>query len=167
MKTLLVIILFAAIGCYATETNGITTKVYEYKDKDGKVVGGYEQFYRGKDMVMMTTSSLKSQGQLVIRSRSYFVHGDMMMTELAVRQDDKLDTTIVYHPGTENMEVYWRRGDESVSPASAELVQAFLLERSLMEKLGAEGFVDSKSEALLETIGHKIVTALNSSDGVK
>jgi hypothetical protein len=67
LKTLLVIVMFAAIGCFANETNNVTSKVHEFKDKQGKCVGSYEDFFRGKDKIMMTFSSVNSQGQMVVR----------------------------------------------------------------------------------------------------
>ena len=159
--------MFAAIGCYATETNRITSKIHEYKDKDGRIVGSCEQFYRGNDMVMMTFRTQNSEGQLVVRSRTYFVHGDMMMTELAVREDDKLDTVIIQRPGTEDMEVFRRSSDGSVSPASTELLQAFANQTSVMTKMAPDTLKDPKAQAQLDELGQKITAAMKASDGMK
>ncbi|MEI8291613.1 MAG: hypothetical protein WCH99_19265 [Verrucomicrobiota bacterium] len=113
---------FVAIGCFANETNHVTSETHEFRDKAGKLVGSYEDFFRGKDKIMMTTSSVNSQGKLALRSRTYFLHGDMVTTELAVRKDDKLDTILVYHPGKEGLEVFRRSSDGSVRPARTELL---------------------------------------------
>jgi hypothetical protein len=167
MKTLLLIAMFAAIGCFANETNNVTSKVDEFKDKDGRLVGSFEDFFRGKDKIMMTFSSVNSQGKLVVRSRSYFLHGDMMTTELAVRKDDKLDTILVYHPGTEDLEVFRRSSDGSVSPVSTELLQAFANEYSVMTKMAPDTLKDSKAQAQLEELGQKIAAAMKSSDEMR
>jgi hypothetical protein len=167
MKILLVILMFAAIGCFANETNNVTSESDEWKDKDGKFAGSYEEFFRGKDRIMMTTSFANSQGQVVVRSRSYFLHGEMMMTELAVRRDDKLDTMLIYHPGTEDIEVFRRKSDGSVIPASAELVQAFANERSTLARLGPDFWSDPKNQVVLDELGQKITAAMKSSDEVK
>jgi hypothetical protein len=167
MKIVLVILLFAAIDCFANETNNVTSAAHEWKDKDGKFVGSYEEFFRGKDKIMMTTSSANSQGQVVVRSRSYFLHGEMMMTELAVRRDDKLDTILIYHPGTEDFEVFRRKSDGSVIPASTELLRAFADERSAEVKLGPDAWSDPKTQAELEELGQKITAAMNASDAMK
>jgi hypothetical protein len=91
----------------------------------------------------------------------------MMMTEVAVREGDKLDTILVYHPGTADLEVFRRKNDGSVSPASTELLQAFADEHSAMTKLGPEGAIDTKTQAVIEELGHTIVAAMKSSDEVK
>jgi len=167
MKTPLAIIMFGAISCYATETNSITSEIHEYNDKDGRVVSSCEQFYRGKDTVMMTISGINSQGQLVVRSRCYFVHGDMMMTEVAVGKEDKTDTITIWRPGSDDIEVYRRKSDGSVSPASAELLQAIAAQNSAYKKFGAEDMSDSKKHAQLEELAQRVVAALKSSDEVK
>ncbi len=156
--------MLAAIGCFANETNNVTRKVFDFKNKDGRLVGSYEDFFRGKDKIMMTTSSVNSQGKLVVRSRSYFLHGDMMTTELAVRKDDKLDTILVYHPGTDDMEVFRRSSDGSVSPASTELLQVFADYHSALMKIGPDAEKDSKTLAVLHELGQKIDAAMKSSD---
>jgi hypothetical protein len=167
MKPLLAILMFAAIGCFANQTNNVTSKVHERKDKDGKVIGSYEEFFRGKDKIMMTTSFPDSQGQIDIRSRSYFLHGEMMMTELAVRRDDKPDTILVYHPGTEDIEVFRRKSDGSVNPASTELALAFASQRAALTKLGPDAWSDPTNHVVLEELEKKIQAALDTSNEMK
>ena len=90
-----------------------------------------------------------------------------MMTERAVRKDDKLDTIFVYHPGIVDFEVFRRKSDGSVIPASTELMQAFANERSVSTKLGPDGWSDPKNQVLLEELGKKTQAALNASDAVR
>ena len=87
-----------------------------------------------------------------------------MTTELAVRKDDKLDTILVYHPGTDDMEVFRRSSDGSVSPASTELLQVFADYHSALMKIGPDAEKDSKTLAVLHELGQKIDAAMKSSD---
>jgi hypothetical protein len=159
--------MFAAISCFANETNNVTSEVHEWKGKDGRLVSSYEDFFRGNDKIMMTISSANSQGKMVVWSRSYFLHGEMMMTELAARRNDKLDTILIYHPGTEDLEVFRRKSDGSMIPASTELLQAFANERSVLARLGPDTWNDPKNQVVLEELGKKTQAALNASDAMK
>jgi hypothetical protein len=191
MKTLVIIMVMATTGCFAAENNSITSrthddglffgfaskvvsgpphvasKIYEYKDKAGKCVGSMEQVYRGNDEIMMVMRSLNSLGDLVVSSRSYFIHGDMVMTEMATRKDDKLDTIIFRHPGSDDLEVFRRQADGSVRPASTELVQAFINQNSVMSKMGPDDFNHVKNQKILEELGDKIAAAIKASDEAK
>ena len=191
MKTLVIIIVMAITGCFAAETNIITSqtrddglffgfaskvvneppyvasKIYEYKDNHGKCVGSMEEVYRGNDKIMMVMRSLNSLGDLVVSSRSYFIHGDMVMTEMATRKDDKLDTIIFRHIDSDDLEVFRRQADGSVRPASTELVQAFINQNSVMSKMGSDDFNDVKNQKILEELGDKIAAAIKVSDEAK
>ena len=191
MKTLAIIIVMATTGCFAAENNSITSKTHddglffgfaskvvseppqvtskthEYKDKDGKCFTSIEQVYRGKDEIMLVMRSLNSQGELAVRFRSYYVHGDIVMTEMAVRREDKLDTIIFRHPVSDGLEVFRRQADGSVRPASVELIQAFINQDSAMSKMGPDDFDDVKNQKILEKLGEKIDAAMKASDEAK
>jgi hypothetical protein len=53
------------------------------------------------------------------------VGGDLVMTESDEHKSGRFDTVAVYHPGTEEMEVFTRLPDGSVTPASTHVVQAY------------------------------------------
>jgi hypothetical protein len=125
MKIFVIILLFVAIGCYADDTTDITNKVFEKKDKDGKVSFRLERIYRGKDMVMMESFRPNAQGVLVLGTRSYWVGGDLVMMESDDHKSGKLDTVVVYNPGKDDMEVFTRQADGSVKPVSARTLQAY------------------------------------------
>jgi hypothetical protein len=191
MKALLILLTMAATGCFANETNNIwskphndgfffglaakvvsepphvTSDIQEFKDKDGKCFTSVEQVYRGKDEIMSVVRSLNSQGDLVVKSRNYFFHGDIVMTEMAVRMDDKLDTILLRHPGSEDLEVFRRQDDGSVRPANPELVQAFINQESAIAKIGSDNFNDVKNREKLEELWGKIITAMKVSDEAK
>jgi len=124
MKTFAIILLFAAIGCYAGDTSDITNKVFEMKGDDGKVSFRIETTYRGKAKVMMEMFRPNAQGMPVISSRSYFAGGDMVMSECDDHKSGKLDTIIVYHPGTDDIEMFTRQADGSVKPVSTQTLEA-------------------------------------------
>ena len=124
MRTFVIILLFVAIGCYAGDTPDITSKVFEKKDKDGKISFRVVTTYRDKTKVMMETFRPDAQGALVISSRSYLAGGDLVATESDGHKSGKLDTVVVYHPGTDDMDVFIRQADGSVKPVSTQTLQA-------------------------------------------
>jgi hypothetical protein len=191
MKTLLIFMTMAATGCFARETNVIwskphndelffglavkfisepprvTSKISDYKDKDGKCISSLEEIYRGKDEIMLVTRSLNSKGDLVVKSRNYIIHGNIVMSEMAFDKGDKLNIILVRHPGSENLEVFRRQDDGSVRPASTELVQAFINQDSAMSRMGPDDFNDAKNQEIIEELGKKITEALKASDDAK
>jgi len=40
--------MFAAIGSFANETNNVFSNVDEWKDKEGKFMGSYEDFFAAR-----------------------------------------------------------------------------------------------------------------------
>jgi outer membrane lipoprotein-sorting protein len=125
MRTFVIILLFVAIGCYAGDTSDITSKVFEKKDKDGKISFRMVTTCRGKTKVMMEVFRPNAQGVLAISARSYLAGGDLVTTESDEHKSGKFDTVAVYHPGTDEMEVFTRQADGSVKPASTQTLQAY------------------------------------------
>lgn len=125
MRTLVVILLFVAIGCYAGDTSDITSKTFEKTNKDGKVSFRMVTTYRGKEKVLMETFRPNAQGMLVISSRSFLAGGDLVVTEGDEHKSGKLDTIAVYLPGTDDMEVFTRQPDGSVKPVSTPTLEAY------------------------------------------
>ena len=117
--------LFVTIGCYADDVSDITNKIFEKKDKNGDVSIRIETTYRGKAKVMTETFRPNSQGLLVINARSYFADGALVMTESDEHKSGKLDTIAVYHPGTDEMEIFTRQTDGSVKAVSTQMLQAY------------------------------------------
>jgi gas vesicle protein len=125
MRALVIILLFVAVGCYAGDTLDITSKVFEKKDKDGKITFRMVTTYRGKAKVMMEIFRPNVQGVLAISARSYLAGGNLVTTESDEHKSGKLDTVAVYHPGTDDMEVFTRQADGSVKPASTQTLRAY------------------------------------------
>ncbi len=109
-------------------TNGstdMTTKVYERDfDKDGKADFRMERFYRGEEMVMMTTSRLNAGGVMSIDSRSYLVAGRQVLTEADDDGDGFFETIMATDPETKDIEMFVRKADGSVRPANSRVVEA-------------------------------------------
>jgi hypothetical protein len=125
MRTLVIILLFAAIGCYAGDISDITSKVFEKTNEDGKVSFRMVTTYRGKEKAMMETFQPNVQGVLTITSRSYLAGGDLVMTESDEHKSGRFDTIAVYHPGTDDMEIFTRQADGSVKPVSTQTLSAY------------------------------------------
>ena len=125
MRTLVVILLFVAIGCCAGDTSDITSKTFEKTNKVGTVSFRMVTTYRGKEKVMMETFRPNAQGVLTITSRSYLVSGDLVMTESDEHKSGRFDTIAVYRPGTDDMDVFTRQADGSVKPVSTQTLSAY------------------------------------------
>lgn len=125
MRTLVIILLFVAIGCYAGDTSDITSKVFEKTNKNGTVSFRMVTTYRGKEKVMMETFRPNAQGVLTITSRSYLAGGDLVMTESDEHKSGRFDTIAVYRPGTDDMEIFTRQADGSVKPVSTRTLSAY------------------------------------------
>lgn len=103
----------------------MTSKVYERDyDKDGKPDFRVEKFYRGEEMVMMTTSRLNAGGVMSIDSRSYLVAGRQVLTEGDEDRDGFFETIMATDPETRDIEIFVRKTDGSVHPASSKVVEA-------------------------------------------
>jgi hypothetical protein len=125
MKTLIIISLFVAVGCYAGDTSDITSKVFEKTNTVGTVSFRMVTTYRGKEKVMIETFRPDAQGVLVIRSRSYLAGGGLVMTESDEHESGRFDTIAVYRPGTDDMEIFTREADGSVKPVSTQTLSAY------------------------------------------
>ncbi len=117
MKTLTVILLFVAIGCYAGDPSDITQKAVDVTNCDG-ILQHCVVTRRGKEMVMSEIYSPDAKGKLVINYRSYCVGGKSVMRESDNHKSGRLDTIVVHNPGTGDMEVFTRQADGSVKPVS-------------------------------------------------
>jgi len=117
MKTLITILLFVAIGCYAGDTSDITQKVFDRTNYYG-IHQHWVVTYRGKEKIMKEVFIPDAKGKLVIDFRCYFVGGYLMTVENAKHTPGKLDTISIYYPGTNVMEVFTRSDDGSVKPVS-------------------------------------------------
>lgn len=131
MRTFVIILLFAAIGCYADDTSDITSKVFTKTNQDSTVRFRMVTTYRGKEKVMMETFRPNAQGVLTITSRSYLVGGDLVMTESDEHKSGRFDTIAVYNPSTDDMEVFSRHADGSVKPVSTQTLSAYKQQATL------------------------------------
>jgi hypothetical protein len=125
MRLLVIILLFVAVGCYADDTSDITSKVFERTNEDGTVRFHMVKTYRGKEKVMVEMFRPNAQGVLTISSRSYLVGGDLVMTESDEHKTGKFDTITIYHPVTDDMEIFTREADGSVKPVSTLTLSAY------------------------------------------
>jgi hypothetical protein len=131
MRILVIISLFVAIGCYAGDTSDITNKTFEKTNKDGAVSFRAVTTYRGKKEVMIETFRPNAQGVLSITSRSYLAGGDLVMTESDEHKSGRFDTIAVYHPGTDDMEVFTCGSDGSVKPVSTRTLSGYKQQAAL------------------------------------
>ncbi len=129
MKTLTLLLLLCASshGADITRTNvagDLTTIVTEHMTKDGWSNGRSETVYRGKTKVFEEINGWTRLGKPLLKSRSYFVEGSLVMRERDVNNDGVLDLISIYHPGSTNLEILSRQPDGSVKPVSGEAFEA-------------------------------------------
>jgi len=151
MKTILILALFS-VSLYgaditATNTAGeITTKVFERTAKDGKPEMRVVTVYRGNARILMTVSVPDKYGKLATASRSYFLGRDFVMSESDEDADGLFENITLFRPSTDEVEMFTRRPDGSVKPASAEKLAAFRQQMAATAKLVAEPFQKMMSE---------------------
>ena len=124
MKTLTIILLFVAIGCYAGDTSDITQKVVDVTNCDG-ILQHVVETHRGKETVMREMYSPDAKGKLVINCRAYIVDGHSVMTESDDHKSGRFDTIVVRNLGTGDMEVFTHQADGSVKPVSTRELLAY------------------------------------------
>lgn len=125
MRILVITLLFVAIGCYAGDTSDITSKVFEKTNQDGTIRFRVVTTYRDKEKVMVEMFRPDAHGALVIRARSYFAGGDLVMTESDEHKSGRFDTIAVYRSGTDDMEIFTRQAGGSVKPVSTRTLSAY------------------------------------------
>jgi hypothetical protein len=146
MKTFFAKITAALIGicvtlaCFADDTSDITNKVFIKKDKDGNSTFRMETVYRGKDKIMMIISRPNKEGVMAVASRSYLVGGDLIATESDEKHDGTLQTIAVYHPGTNDMEIFTRQPDGSVEPVSTQTLDAYKKQNAAISEFWTNAF---------------------------
>ena len=143
MRTLVAILLLTVAGCRAGEAPDITSKVFEKTNENGKVSFRMVTTYQGKEKVMMETFRPNAQGVLTISSRSYLAGGDLVMTESDEHNSGRLDTIAVYHPGTDDMDVFTRQADGSVKPVSAQTLKAYKKENAAVAEFIGQMFTNT------------------------
>jgi hypothetical protein len=152
MKNLFAAILFCASVAYADDTN-ITRKVFEKKDKDGKVVSSYETIYRGKARVMLVIRRPNKDGVMIVTARSYLAGGELVLTESDEDHDGTLETLACYSPAKNEMEVFIRQPDGSVKPVSAKNLEAFKKQNAAVSQFWDKAFEkDTSGEELSKSI---------------
>jgi hypothetical protein len=105
-----------------------------------------ETVYRGKDKIMMITSRPNKGGMMVVTSRSYLVGGDLVAIESEENHGGILDTIAVYHPGTNDMEVFTRQPDGSVKPVSTQTLDAYKKQNAAVSEFWNKAFDKSMNE---------------------
>jgi hypothetical protein len=156
MKNFFVILigLFVTVSCFADDASDITNKVFIKKDKDGNPVLRMETIYRGKAKIMMITSRPNKEGVMVVTSRSYLVGGDLVVTEADEKHDGTLQTIAVYHPGTNDMEIFTRQPDGSVKPVNTQILDAYKKQNAAMDEFWNEAFDKNMNEDKLPDLMH-------------
>lgn len=102
----------------------ITTTLSELdRNKDGKVDSRMETFYRGGVKVLMVYSRADTNGVMKVGARTYFVNGDIVLSEGDDDGDGFFETIVASHPDTKDLEVFIRT-TEGVRPASTRTVDA-------------------------------------------
>ena len=147
-----------------TSTSDITTRVFERdRDNDGKPDFRMETFYRGDQEVMRVFSRPKAEGVMTIDSRSFLVDGSMVLTEGDENGDGIFETILARHPETKAFEVFTRKADGTMQPASVRVVEAYKKQMSavdefFVEALGKDANPD-KFEELMRAAQKKIQDA--------
>jgi hypothetical protein len=77
---------------------------------------------------------------MVVTSRSYLVGGDLVMTEADEKHDGTLQTIAVYHPGTNDMEIFTRQLDGSVKPVSTRTLDAYQKQNAAISEFWTNAF---------------------------
>ena len=140
MKIFIILIsLVFLIGCRESHSNDeqqttkpgklsdgeITTKVTELDgNKDSKADSRFETFYRGGVKVLMVYSRADTNGVMRVNARTYFVNGEIVLSEGDDDGDGVFETIIATHPETEDLEVFTRAIEGDVRPASSRTVAA-------------------------------------------
>jgi hypothetical protein len=96
----------------------VTTRIEEHKDKDGNPDLRVESFYRSKNKILEVTSRRNIFGRMVVRSRNYSLDGKSIATELVSAGNGMFLSLIVHSPLGSDMEIFKRKGDGTVTPAS-------------------------------------------------
>lgn len=103
----------------------ITTKVTEIdRNKDGKADSRMETFYRDGVKVLMVYSRADTNGVMRAGARTFFVNGDIVLSEGDDNGDGVFETILTSHPETNALEVFTRTPEGDVRPASTRTVNA-------------------------------------------
>ncbi len=140
MKIFIVLIsLIFSVGCRESHSNDeqqtkkpvkvsdgeVTTKATEVdRNKDGKADSRFETFYRGGEKVLMVYSRTDTSGVMRVNARTYFVNGEIVLSEGDDDGDGVFETIIATHPETGDLEVFTRAVEGDVRPASTRTVAA-------------------------------------------
>jgi hypothetical protein len=152
--TVALIGIFITAACFADDTSDITNKVFVKKDKDSNPTFRMETVYRGKVKIMMIVYRPNKEGMMVVASRSYFVGGDLIATESDEKHDGTLQTFAVYHPGTNDMEIFTRQPDGSVEPVSTQALDAYKKQNAAMDEFWNKAFDTNMNEDKLPDLIH-------------
>ena len=139
MKTLLFLILFcnASYAADITTTNvagDITTVVSERQDENGKPRWHLETLYRGREKILQVESHLNKEGRMALAWRSYFVGGNLVMSEGDDDGDGSLEHIAIHQPGTRDFELFVRQPDGSVRPESTKKIELLKKEEAVADE---------------------------------
>jgi len=100
---------------------------------------------------------------MTIDSRSFLVDGSMVLTEGDENGDGIFETILARHPETKAFEVFTRKADGTMQPASVRVVEAYKKQMSavdefFVEALGKDANPD-KFEELMRAAQKKIQDA--------
>lgn len=167
MKTLTFLFLFCASAfgedIATTTTNGdLTTKIVHRAAVDGKPELRIEKVYRGKTKIFQKLSRSNQQGKLAVLYRSYFVDGDLVMTETD-EDENGVFTHIAFHrPGTTDVEMFRRQPDGSVRPVSMQQIESNKKQTAVMNAFMQmqNEKKDVTDQAIDESINRAFIDAL-------
>ena len=167
MKTFAILFLFcfSTYGAVTSSTTNvvgdITTKVFERTAKDGKPEMRIETVYRGKTRILKILSRRTKEGTLAIESRGYFVDGKVVMSECENDGNGGFKSFLLYHPGTDSIEIFQRQPDGSVNPVSTQTLevtkkQGDVVEEGLRKDFEKKDMTDREISDSLEQMRLKI-----------
>jgi hypothetical protein len=135
MKTLITFLLFCAFTVCAQDT---THKIDERRNPDGTLRWRIETTARGKTPILRVYQNFKAGHTNA--TRSYMLGGEMVMMEADEHGDGFFETLIVYRPSKNDMEVFTRKRDGSVSPVSAQTLAAYKKQHATITELWDKAF---------------------------
>jgi len=166
MKTLAALILSCAsvYGADNINTNApdITTKVVEHERDGGKVRLRVETTSRnGKPILVVFRTTRASLTKI---SRSYNVSDSLVMVENDEDGDGVLEAFSLFCPGTQDLEMFIRQSDGSVTPVSNQTLLATKKQMATVDDVVGklfqkDGLTDRQLEELIQDTQKKIRAA--------
>jgi hypothetical protein len=131
MKIIIISILFCASLAYSKDTN-ITSSVRDSRDDHGRLSLRVEETYRGQQKILMTVSRPNTNGGWFVDTRCYLMNGRVVAAESWDGPDHKVQRITVYGAGQNEMEIFIRQTDGSMTPVSGKALEAYKKQETML-----------------------------------